>query len=256
LHDRSRFRLPRPRKISPREPRLTLFRYDPVLLERFPAIVGGLLHARGVANGPAPSALADAYRTEQERALERIGERPLGTLPSLAAWRRAFTAFGVEPTRYRSAAEALLRRLTRHGEIPSVSLLVDAGNLVSIRYALPVAVFDRAGIAGGITVQFAEGGEQFTDLGATTPEHPEPGEAVFVDEAGVVHARRWCWRQSEQSATGPDTEEILIAVEGLHETAAEDVSAALADLEHLLTEYAPGAKLSAGLEGQRAHDRP
>ena len=39
----------------------------------------------------------------------------------------------------RSAAEALLRRLTKQGSIPSINTLVDIGNLVSIRYALPVA---------------------------------------------------------------------------------------------------------------------
>ena len=64
---------------------------------------------------------------------------------------------------------------------------------------------------------------------------------IFADDAGVVHARRWCWRQSAQSATGPGTTEILIAVEGLHETAAADVSAALADLEQLLREHGAGA---------------
>jgi DNA/RNA-binding domain of Phe-tRNA-synthetase-like protein len=234
---------------------VTLFRYDGELLECFPTIVGGLLHARGVANGPSPPALAAAYRAEQERTLERLGGQPLGTVPSLAAWRRAFAAFGVEPTRYRSAAEALLRRLTKHGEIPSVSLLVDLGNLVSIHYALPVAVLDLAGVAGGITVRLAAGGEEFTDLGATTVEHPDPGEVIFADEAGAVHARRWCWRQSAQSATGPETTEILIAVEGLHETAAEDVAAALADLERLLGDHVPGATISAWLEDQRAHDR-
>jgi DNA/RNA-binding domain of Phe-tRNA-synthetase-like protein len=234
---------------------VTLFRYDAELLERFPAIVGGLLHARGVASGPSPPALAAAYRAEQERTLDRLGGQPLGTVPSLVAWRRAFTAFGVEPTRYRSAPEALLRRLTKHGEIPSVSLLVDLGNLVSIRYALPVAVLDLGGVAGGITVRLAEGGEEFTDLGATAVEHPDPGEVIFADEAGAVHARRWCWRQSAQSATGPDTTEILITVEGLHETAAEDVAAALADLERLLGEHVPGGTISAWLEDQRAHDR-
>jgi DNA/RNA-binding domain of Phe-tRNA-synthetase-like protein len=217
---------------------MTRFRYDPELLERFPTTVGGLVHARGVANGPSPRALATAFRAEQEDALVRLGGQSPGTLPSVAAWRRVFSAFGVEPTRYRNAAEALLRRLTKHGDIPSVSLLVDAGNLVSIRYGLPVAVLDLAGVAGTITVRFARGSEEFTDLGATAVEHPEPGEAIFADETGVVHARRWCWRQSAQSATRPETEEILIAVEGHHETAAEEVAAAVADLKGLLTDHA------------------
>ena len=115
-----------------------------------------------MANGPSSPALAAAYRAEQERTLELLGGQSLGTVPSIAAWRRAFTAFGVEPTRYRNAAEALLRRLTKHGEIPSVSALVDIGNLVSIRYRLPVAVLDVAGVAGSITVRFAESSEEFT----------------------------------------------------------------------------------------------
>jgi threonine/homoserine/homoserine lactone efflux protein len=71
-------------------------------------------------------------------------------------------------SQYRNAAEALLRRLAKHGDIPTINTLVDIGNLVSIRYAMPVAVFDQANIAGGsITVRFATGAELFTDLGST-----------------------------------------------------------------------------------------
>ena len=94
--------------------------------------------------------------------------------------------------------------MTKHGEIPSVGTLVDIGNLVSIRYALPVAVLDLAGVAGTITVRFARGSEEFTDLGTSSVEHPDAGEVAFVDEKDVVHARRWCWRQSAQSATRAD----------------------------------------------------
>jgi DNA/RNA-binding domain of Phe-tRNA-synthetase-like protein len=226
---------------------VTLFRYDAAILERFPTIVGGVVHARGVCNGEAPPGLAAAFREEQARALERIGGRPLGELPSLAAWRRAFSAFGVEPTRYRNAAEALLRRLTKHGEVPSVSLLVDLGNLVSVRYGLPVAVCDQRDVAGGTTVRFAEGSERFTDLGSDDVVSPEPGEVVFVDDAGLVSARRWCWRQSAQSATKADTDEILVTVEGLHEGAEADARAAVSDLASLLAEHASVPRSARGL---------
>jgi DNA/RNA-binding domain of Phe-tRNA-synthetase-like protein len=226
---------------------VTLFRYDPRVLERFPTIVGGLVHAQGVSNGHSPPALAAEFHAEQERTLARLGGRPLGQVPSLAAWRRAFTGFGVEPTRYRSAAEALLRRLTKQGEVPSVGLLVDIGNIVSIRYALPVALFDVAGVAGTITVRFAEGSEVFTDLGTESVERPDRGEVIFADATALVHARRWCWRQSALSAVGPDTEKVLIAVEGHHETAAEDVAQALALLERLLTDHASPTTLDSRL---------
>src|SRR6476659_220257 len=121
---------------------MSLFRYDPPIVERFPGVVGGVIRAGGVANGPTPAALAAAFDVAQAEVIARIGATPLSELPSLAAWRRAFRAFGVDPPQYRSAAEALIRRLTKQGALPRIATLVDLANLVSIRHALPVAVFD------------------------------------------------------------------------------------------------------------------
>lgn len=220
------------------------FAYDPAIGERFPAVVGGAIHAVGVTNGPSSPALAEAFKAEQRAALARIGTTPLSELPSLAAWRRAFRAFGVDPTTYRSAAEALLRRLTKQGSIPSINALVDIGNLVSIRYGLPVAVFDQAAATGGTTVRFATGTEAFTDLGSGERQTPDEGEVIFVDEAGLVCARRWCWRQSAESASGPATTEVLVTVEGHHDGAAADVAAAVADLEALLATHVRPASIT------------
>src|SRR5215831_11837539 len=93
------------------------------------------------------------------------------------------------------AAEALLRRLTKKGEVPSVNTLVGIGNLVSIRSALPTTLFDLRATAGTITVRFASGDERYTTLneaGEAQPMHPEPGEVIFSDEMELVIARRWC----------------------------------------------------------------
>jgi len=227
--------------------RQVLFRYAPDVLARFPDVRGGILVARGVINGPAPTALAEAFSLEQQRVLERVGSTPLADLPSLAAWRRAFSSFGVKPTQYRSAAEALLRRLTKKGDIPEVNLLTDLGNLVSIRYALPVAVLDTSGVSGAITVRLARGDEAFVELDSQEVRHPEPGEVIFVDEASAVHARRWCWRQSAASAAREDTQDVLVTVEGHHAGAGDEVRAAIADLTALLEEHAGATVASAVL---------
>jgi DNA/RNA-binding domain of Phe-tRNA-synthetase-like protein len=108
---------------------------------------------------------------------------------------------------------------------------------------MPIAVFDRANVAGPTTVRFATGTESFTDLGSTDIVHPDPGEVVFVESRGIVSARRWCWRQSAQSATGASTVEALIVVEGHHDTARRDVETALADLESLLASHQPQGKI-------------
>ena len=214
------------------------FRYEPAIVERFPTIVGGVIHATGVTNGPTPPGLAEAFVETQAEVREQIGATPLSEVPSLAAWRRAIRSFGVDPTQYRSAAEGLLRRLTKQGELPSIGTLVDLANLVSIRHALPVAVFDLQAISGDLVVRFARGDEHWADLGSSSSERPEPGEVIFADDSDVVVARRWCWRQSAASAARDDTTEILVTVEGHHARSADDVSAALDDLERLLRNYA------------------
>jgi DNA/RNA-binding domain of Phe-tRNA-synthetase-like protein len=224
-----------------------LFAYDSDVAARFPSVAGGVIHAVGVTNGPSSAALTDAYRAEQEGVRVRIGDTPLSEIPTLAAWRRAFRVFGVDPTAYRSAAEALLRRLTKQGSLPSINALVDIGNLVAIRYGLPVAMFDQRMVSGGTTVRFANGSERFTDLGSGNRESPEPGEVIFIDEAGLVSARRWCWRQSAESASTPETREVLVTIEGHHEVAMGDVAAAVADLELLLRTHAQPDAMTSGI---------
>jgi DNA/RNA-binding domain of Phe-tRNA-synthetase-like protein len=222
---------------------MTIFQYHPDIIARFPDLVGGIVVAHGIANGPTPDSVRELYLSEQQDVLDRIGDTPLSEIESLAAWRSAFRAFDVNPTKYRSAAEALLRRLTKKGDIPSINTLVDLCNLVSIRYALPVAALDTAGIDGAITVHFAGGSERFMNLGEDEAEHPEPGEVVFTDESGAVVARRWCWRQSDQSAARSETTDVVITIESQHPGGRADVAAAAADLCDLLVEY-----LGAGAE--------
>ena len=217
--------------------------YDPAVLAQFPRLHVAALHAGGLANGASAPGLLEEYADAQRAARERLQATAIAEIPSIAAWRRVFSQFGAKPTQHRNAAEALLRRLDKQGEIPSIGTLVDIGNLASIRHAVPVAFFDLAGIEGGLTVRFAEGSEPFTDLGTTDAGHPDAGEVVFVDRSGVVSARRWCWRQSAQSATRETTSDALIVVEAQHEAARDDVSAAASDIAALLARYQPASQI-------------
>ena len=221
------------------------FHYDPEIIEKFPKIVGGAMLGSAFNNGPTSDNLRQAYLEEQRRVMAKIGATPLSEIESLAGWRAAFRLFGVDPTQYRNAAAALLRRLTKKGDIPSFNAVVDICNLVSIRYALPVAAFDLAAVSGGITVRFAAGNERFTNLSDAGVEQPAAGEVIFVDEAGLVVARRWCWRQSEESAASEGTRQALFTIEAQHAGGRDAVSQALADLQTLLSAYVGGIYQSA-----------
>ena len=225
------------------------FQYHPEIISRFPQVVGGVILARGLNNGPTAESLKTAYFAEQKATLARIGDTPLSELESLAAWRAAFRAFGVNPTKYRSAVEALLRRLTKKGDIPSINTLVDACNLVSIRYQLPVAAFDARQVTGLITVRISDGTESFTPLGVSEAGHPDAGEVIFADDLGLVVARRWCWRQSAESAASASTTDVIFTIESQHAAGRAAVESALTDLEALIVEYAGGGQRESAVLG-------
>ena len=224
------------------------FQYDRQITTNYPELSAGVIVARGMTNAPTAATLKDRYLAEQAAVKARLGDTPLSELPSLGAWRRAFSAFGVSPTKYRSAAEALLRRLSKKGDVPCINTLVDIGNLVSIRYGLPVAIFDTRQIAKPITVHYSDGSELYTELASGAAMHPEAGEVVFSDENKMVVARRWCWRQSATSAANAGTAEAVITVEAHHAGGGADIESALGDLLALLKEFAGGSYESAVLD--------
>jgi len=217
-----------------------IFRYDPRVLSEFPNLHSGLLLAEGVHNTPSPAGLLDSFRLEQKVVLEEIGQTPLSEITSLAAWRAAFRKFGVDPTQYRSAAEALLRRLTKKGDIPSINALADMANMVSIHYALPVAAFDLERLKLPITVRFADGSERYTPLDEDVVENPVPGEVIFADETGLVVARRWCYRQSNESAVQEGTRRVLFTIEAQHVGSEDEVHQATNELLDLINQNVGG----------------
>lgn len=188
------------------------FRHSPRIRSRFPELAAGAMRLRGPFAG---GAAATAATTFLDAARDRLAMGGEGEFPEIQAWRRAFARMGLKPTQYRSAAEALLRRLRQEGDLPRIHPLIDLANAVSVGFAVPIAVFDLARVTGGLEVREATGEELHLAF-AGTEEHPDPGEVIFADGAGRSHARRWCHRQSAVSAVRPETREVLVVTEAMH----------------------------------------
>ncbi|MEV1147309.1 phenylalanine--tRNA ligase beta subunit-related protein [Micromonospora sp. NPDC049799] len=197
--------------------------HSPRMWAEHPHLVAGVLYADGVDGKPRTALpLGDLHDT----ARDRLATGTEATFPEIQAWRRAFTRTGLAPTRYRCAAESLLRRLRTVGSLPEVHPLVDLGNALSVASAIPVAIIDAARIGGGLDVRHARGDERYLTFGGVQ-EHPDPDEVIFADDHGRAHARRWTNRQSGWSAVRDDTTRILVVVEALHPGADRDVPALL-----------------------------
>jgi DNA/RNA-binding domain of Phe-tRNA-synthetase-like protein len=186
---------------------------------QFPQLVPGLL----VVDQLHPQVEVDRQlQPWYEQARVRLSRSSESQMAEVAAWRRAYRQMGLKPTKYRSAAEALLRRFKREDNLPRLHPLVDLCNAVSVAFALPVAVFDLAKIDSFLEVRHATGRERYLAFSEAI-EHPVPNEVIFADAANQVHARRWTFRQSRRSVISAETERALIVSEGLHETAASEV---------------------------------
>jgi DNA/RNA-binding domain of Phe-tRNA-synthetase-like protein len=207
------------------------FRHSTELWHEFPQLVPGLL----LVNDIQPDTnIGDRLEPWFQRARERLNEGSESQLAEISAWRRAYSQMGLKPTQYRSAGEALLRRFRQEGNLPRLHPLVDICNAISLAFALPVAVFDLAGVDSYLEVRHAQGNEQYLAFSGEI-ETPPAGEVIFADAANQVHARRWTFRQSRRSTVAPETRRVLIVSEGLHETASTDVPSLINALAQEIT---------------------
>ena len=227
-----------------------LFSYDPKIGESHPTLVTGLLSINGV-----PEQLnveADTLRF-MERGRRNLVDATEAELPAIRAWRAAFAAMGLKPTRYRCASEALLRRLRKEGALPRLHPLVDLANAVSVAHGLPVAVFDLANVSGNLTVRPATGQEVYRSFGGAD-ENPEAGEIIFADDNAVAHARRWTNRQSGESAVSAKTVAALVVIEALHPAGEADVIATRDDLAAVLADQVAETRTGALRRGEGHFD--
>jgi DNA/RNA-binding domain of Phe-tRNA-synthetase-like protein len=201
------------------------FRHSDAIWRDFPELVPGVLFAQGIGSEAARPQVSRFAAT----AASRLADSSEAELPEIQAWRRAFSRMGLEPTRYRSASESLLRRFRREGSLPEIQPLVDLCNAVSLAFAIPIAAFDVAQISEYVEVRYATGTETYVTFSGEL-ETPAEQEVVFADALGRVHARRWTNRQSGLSAVRPSTRSVLLVAEAMHESAHADVETLLTTL--------------------------
>ena len=98
-----------------------------------PGFVGACVDAE-VENTPFSQALWDEIHEMEERFRRELTTESLKELSGIAATRRVYKACGKDPSRYRPASEALIRRMLQGKELYQIDTLVDLINLASIAY--------------------------------------------------------------------------------------------------------------------------
>ena len=134
--------------------------------------------------GEDQSGLADLRARVTAEVRERFAEpAAIAAHPPVAAMRKLFRGAGCDPTRYRPASEALLRRLVKGAELPAIHPLVDVNNCLSAELAVPCCVMKDGSLGTSLAFRAGKAGESYESLrGSFNAE----GKPLLVDEIGPI----------------------------------------------------------------------
>lgn len=130
-----------------------------------PAFVGACVEAQ-VVNTPYNEALWQEIEAMGERYRQELTTESLKNMTSIAATRRVYKACGKDPSRYRPASEALIRRMLQGKELYQRDTLVDLVNLASIAFGYSIGGFDADRFVGDtLTLGIGREGEPYEGIG-------------------------------------------------------------------------------------------
>ena len=195
--------------------------------------------AHGLVNGKSPDELLMLLRAAEESVRNKVDAASIADHPRIASWREAYRSFGAKPTKFRPSIEAMARRVLKNEALPSISALVDIGNIVSLSHLLPAGGHAVDVLEGDISLCSAVGDEQFIPLDSDKVESPVPGEIIFV-EGKTVLTRRWTWRQGKHTLLLPTTTAVEINVDGLPPVPVEEIDQACRELMELVERFCGG----------------
>jgi len=221
---------------------------DDAVLALRPDYAALLVVADGLSPGPSDDATDKVLRAAEEAASAALGGRVPADLAPVADWRAAYQSFGARPSRTRPSVEALLRRA--EAGLPRIDRITDVYNAVSVRRLLPVGGEDLSRYRGPARLVRAGGDEPFDTVrdGEPALEHPEAGEVVWRDDAGVT-CRCWNWRQCVRTRITHATVTAVFVLDGLASLGPAGLAAAGQDLTETLAALHPGARFAARLLG-------
>ena len=174
-----------------------------------PEFVGACVEAQ-VVNTP--------YNIELWQEIEALGNKyraeltteSLKEMTSIAATRRVYKACGKDPSRYRPASEALIRRVLQGKELYQRDTLVDLINLASIAFGYSIGGFDADKFIGDtLTLGVGREGEPYEGIGRGMINiHGLP---VYRDAEGGVGTPT---SDHERTKMNIDTRHLVVLING------------------------------------------
>ena len=174
-----------------------------------PEFVGACVEAQ-VVNSPFNEALWEEIETLGEKFRRELTTESLKELSSIAATRHVYKACGKDPSRYRPASEALIRRMLQGKALYQCNTLVDLVNLASIAFGYSIGGFDADKFQGDtLTLGIGREGEPYEGIGRG--QINIHGLPVYRDDMGGVGTPT---SDNERTKISESTSHLLVLING------------------------------------------
>jgi DNA/RNA-binding domain of Phe-tRNA-synthetase-like protein len=206
-----------------------------------------LVSVEGIQVRAADEAFRERKRALLEEARRAYDLASLKEHPYVRAYRDFYWRIGIDPTKQRPSAEALLRRVLQGKELPAINNCVDAYNLASLLTLIPMGAYDRARISGPLRVRRSEG-ELFQGIGGRNLL--TRGEVVLADREQILSI--YPYRDGEGTKVVPGTREVLLVLCGVRGIPRDSLRAAAERALQLVLEACGGrGEVLGGKGGER-----
>ena len=197
-----------------------------------PNFVGACVEAE-VVNSAYNSELWEEIHAISERFRAELTTETLKDISGIAATRRVYRVCGKDPSRYRPASEALIRRILQGKKLYQIDTLVDLINLASIAYGYSIGGFDADKMVGEqLTLGIGKADEPYEGIGRGLINIE--GLPVYRDEIGGVGTPT---SDHERTKITAQTTHLLVLING-YDGKEDSVRANALYIQELLRKYA------------------
>ncbi len=186
---------------------------DQELRAEFPGLNVLLGHINGVKVEKEKPELEEFKKELIQTVKEKYSLETLKDIPVLRSYRDFFWRVGIDPTKIRPAAEALIRRILRGNPIPKINSLVDVYNLASITSETAIAAFDLDKVKGNLFMRLANEREKFLGIGMKSPLVLKGKEIVISDDEKLVAI--YPYRDADNTKITMSTKNVLFLICGV-----------------------------------------
>lgn len=154
---------------------------SPKISELVPRFKIGTITYHDIAISESPQMIKGRFQLFTESL--RLEEKTATDYPGIGEYRSVFKAIGIDPSRYRPASEALLRRILSGKDLSPINSGVDVNNFFSIRFAIPIGLYNLDKIEGNVEIRIGHSDDTYEGLNGR--EMNMEGKLLSADSFGA-----------------------------------------------------------------------